>query len=535
MPDHKQKLLDLLCENNSADTSTSLAALFRNDPDRFRKFSVQSEQMLYDFSRTSIDRSALSELLELAQNSELQSWRNRLFSGEPVNVSENCPAHHPLLRESQPESSKTGVEIGEQVSAQRRALLSLGMSLYNGKMPGYHYPIKDVIHLGMGGSILGPQLVVEALQAEAHSQVRVHFLSSADGWELNALMQELEAQHTLVIAASKSFATAEIKLNLDCLKDWLQSAGSAVNPYAQMLAITARVDRASQAGFLEQNTLEIPASVGGRFSLWSSMGLPIVIRYGQQAYQQLLAGAESMDRHFQTATAEKNLPVMAALVTIWQRNVRNYPAVAVVPYDSRLRKLPAWLQQLDMESAGKSVDCHGQPLSQPAAPVVFGGTGTDSQHAFFQALYQGMETVPVEFIGVLNFHPDGNGACKHSRFQLINLLAQADALAFADKLEPEIQAASNCAHTEFAGNRPGTVMLLDSLTPQSLGELLAFYEHRIYTLSAIWGNNPFDQFGVEYGKRLAVKLGSLFDQASTAETGSAQSLQQWVLARLKNS
>ncbi len=531
MPESDQKPLGLLCKNNGTARDTQLSALFRADPDRFRAFSQQACQLLYDFSRTSIGRPGLAELLELASASELANWRQRLFAGEPVNVSEDCPAHHPLLREREPENSQAGV--GELVSSQRQAMMALGMAIHSGRMPGYPLIIKDVIHLGMGGSILGQRLVVEALQNESVGKVKVHFLASADGWELATLMRELEPQHTLIIAASKSFSTREIQLNTVALKAWLKQANPEQDPLAQMIAITAQPQLAREAGFSEKNILGIPATVGGRFSLWSSMGLPIVIRYGQQAYCQLLAGAERMDQHYLTTPIEQNLPVLAALVTLWQRNVCQYPAVAVVPYDSRLRSLPAWLQQLDMESAGKSVDCHGEPLSQPAAPVIFGGTGTDSQHAFFQALYQGMETVPVEFIGIIDFQPTEAETCEYSRFQLANLLAQADALAFAGELDPKIFAAGKLAHMRFAGNRPSSVMLLESLTPASLGELLAFYEHRIYTLSAIWGNNPFDQFGVEYGKHLAIKLESSLDEDNETDADDARTLHQWILAKLK--
>ncbi len=533
MAELDQQTLDMLCRNNKAEPSKTLSALFQADPERFQSFSRQARDMLYDFSRTSIDKSALTELLELASTSSLANWRSSLFAGAPVNVSEDSPAHHPLLRESVPENSQSGKQIGESVSAQRKAMLALGMAIYSGIMPGYKHAITDVIHLGMGGSILGQQLVVEALQNEATSQVRVHFLASADGWALNALMRDLQPQHTLVIAASKSFTTSEVQLNMKNLQNWLQQGNPDGDIFSQMIAITAQPGRARAAGFVEENILQMPITVGGRFSLWSAMGLPIVIRYGDQVYLQLLAGAENMDRHFRDADWGENMPVLAALITIWQRNVRQYPAVAVVPYDSRLRMLPAWLQQLDMESAGKSVDCQGKPLSHPAAPVVFGGTGTDSQHAFFQALYQGMEVVPVEFIGVVNFSSEASEGSKHSRFQLTNMLAQADALAFAGELDSNSQTEEKPGHKAFSGNRPSTLMLIDTLTPMALGELLAFYEHRIYALSAIWGNNPFDQFGVEYGKQLAMKLESMFDEDSVTEADTASGLHQWVLAKRK--
>ncbi len=533
MAELDQQTLDMLCINNKNEPSKTLSALFQSDPERFTGFSRQAREMLFDFSRTSIDKSVLAELLELANSSPLASWRTRLFSGVPFNVSEDSPAHHPLLRESTPENTQSGKDVGECVGTQRQAMLTLGMALHSGIMPGYQHAITDVIHLGMGGSVLGQQLVVEALQNEATSQINVHFLASADGWALNAFMRELQPQHTLVVAASKSFTTREIQLNMKSLQEWLQQGSSGGDASSQMIAITAQPDRARAAGFIKENILQIPQTVGGRFSLWSAMGLPIVIRYGDKAYLQLLAGAENMDRHFRDSDWSENIPVLAALVTIWQRNVRQYPAVAVVTYDSRLRMLPAWLQQLDMESAGKSVDCQGKPLSHPAAPVVFGGTGTDAQHAFFQALYQGMEVVPVEFIGVVNFRSEAPHASEHSRFQLTNMLAQADALAFAGGLETNGQVEDKLAHQAFSGNRPSTLMLIDTLTPMALGELLAFYEHRIYALSAIWGNNPFDQFGVEYGKQLSIKLESMFDEDSSTESDPHSSLHQWVVSKLK--
>ncbi|MCF6225545.1 MAG: glucose-6-phosphate isomerase [Xanthomonadales bacterium] len=530
MPDNKPNLLSVLCKNNNNPQVPTLADLFTHQPQRFQHFSNHWEQILFDYSRTGLTSARLDSLLQLVDESGLDKWRERLMTGEEVNTSEGRSADHCLMRATKPEDNANA--LGMVIQVQRDEMLALGNSLYQGILPGYSKAITDVIHLGIGGSVLGPQLALEALQGSASGTVRVHFLSSADGWQVSALMAELNPESTAVIVVSKSFSTKEIKLNLQRLQQWLSTAeqGDAAE---QLIAVTSGYARAQAAGFSKQNILLFPDSIGGRYSLWSAVGLAIVIRYGEAVYLQLLAGAEQMDLHFSEAAIKNNLSVLAALVTIWHRNVCNFPAVAVVAYDSRLRLLPAWLQQLDMESAGKSVDRQGQPLQHPAAPIIFGGSGTEVQHAFFQALYQGMDTIPVEFIGVICNDSELPENKSHNRFQLANLIGQADALAFTQQSS---DTAENDPHRQFVGNCPSSVVMLDSLNANSLGQLLAFYEHRIFVQSIIWGNNPFDQFGVEFGKHTANQVEDYLRTRGTNNSGGklaeANSLRDWVSERL---
>lgn len=530
MPDNNPNLLSVLCENNSNPYVPTLADLFEHQPQRFQYFSNHWEQLLFDYSRTGLTSTRLNSLLQLVDECGLDKWRERLMTGEEVNASEGRSADHCLMRATKPKDNANA--LGMVIQVQRDQMLALGNSLYQGVLPGYSKAITDVIHLGIGGSVLGPQLVVEALQASTSGTVRVHFLSSADGWQVSALMAELNPRSTAVIVVSKSFTTKEVKLNLQRLQQWLSIAEQGETA-EQFIAVTSDYARAQAAGFSKQNILLFPDSIGGRYSLWSAVGLAIVVRYGEAVYLELLAGAEQMDLHFSEAAIENNLPVLAALVTIWHRNVCNFPAVAVVAYDSRLRLLPAWLQQLDMESAGKSVDRQGQPLQHPAAPVIFGGSGTEVQHAFFQALYQGMDIIPVEFIGVICNDSELPENKSHNRFQLANLIGQADALAFTQQSS---DIAESDPHRQFAGNSPSSVLMLDSLNANSLGQLLALYEHRVFVQSIIWGNNPFDQFGVEFGKHTACQVEDYFQATSASklegDSVDVNSLRAWVAEKL---
>jgi len=536
MPEQNSHLLNLLCKNNRSPHDPTLAELYKSDPQRFKHYSTRLNQLMFDYSRTGLNSERLNSLLQLADDAGLDKWRRLMLEGEVVNASEGRPADHSLLRATKPEDSSN--RLGKDIQGQRTAMIALGASLHQGVLPGYEGVITDVIHIGIGGSVLGPRLILDALQDLDSGVVRVHFLTSADGRQAATLMKELKPETTAVVVVSKSFSTREIQLNLECLRLWLSASRAGLNPEDQMVAITSQYAVAESAGFNQENILLFPESIGGRFSLWSAVGIPIVVRYGQAVYLELLAGAERMDLHFADTPAGQNLPVLAALISIWHRNVCAYPAIAVVPYDSRLRLLPAWLQQLDMESAGKSVDRDGIQLEHPASPVIFGGSGTDVQHSFFQALYQGMDTIPVEFIGVLNNDSDEAGNNRHNRFQLANLIGQADALAFASQSQSAAATSPEPdPHRQFNGNRPSTVMLLDSLDAGNLGELLAFYEHRVFVQSVIWGNNPFDQFGVEFGKQLAEQVEEFLQSAASGradvESTDINSLHHWVAAKLR--
>lgn len=523
---------DLLQKYHNNPVTGDIPGLFAADPDRFQSFSRKYEGLLLDFSKTSIDHEAMDDLLRAADQGGLPAAIQAIFSGAIVN------AWHTLLRSS---ASAGDSDQNAAFATERSRMLGLADALRAGKVPGCEDDISDIVHLGVGGSALGPALVTDALGNRANDRVQIHYLASADGHALTKLLGELKPEHTAVIVASKSFTTRETLLNAGALRDWL-ARGGVHKPVARMMAITAARESALEFGITGELVLKIWPEIGGRYSIWSSIGLPAAIAIGNEAYSELLAGAEAMDQHFRTASPASNLPVLLALCGIWHRNVCGYAILAVMPYDYRLRLLPDWLQQLDMESNGKSTGNDGEPLDCATAPAVLGGLGTISQHSVFQALHQGSDIIPVEFIGVLQ---PGHDLTEHHRLQIGNMLAQGEALmrgrsatqtrSFLEEsgMEPE-QLENQLPHRTFPGNRPSITLLMDELTPYSLGQLLALYEHKVYVQSVIWDINAFDQWGVEYGKTLANECETALS-SETAVVGQASDLLSYVRGMLNRS
>jgi len=425
----------------------------------------------------------------------VENARKRLFGAEDVNYTERRPALHMALR-SDEVLERLDSDTVKRVKDNRQRMYSFAADFAAGHLPGRaDRPVSHIIHIGIGGSVLGPRLLIEALAK--HGQPQVHFLSSVDAHLRSALLAQLDPGETAVIIATKSFTTGETLLHGHRVLEWLESALGREAALERVFAVSGNLPAVEAFGVSLDNTLYLPDWVGGRYSIWSAVSLCAAAVMGEGGFSEFLEGAAAMDRHFQAAPLGQNLPVLMALVGIWHRNVNGYPAEGVIPYDYRLRSLPAYLQQLVMESNGKSVDSQGRRVGYATSPVLFGEPGTDAQHSLFQMFHQGTDIVPLSFIGVI--HPDHGDAEAHAAL-LANMLAQATALATGTaglgRETPDV-------YRQMPGERPSGILLLDRLTPASLGRLLALYEHRVFVESVIWDINPFDQFGVELGKVLA--------------------------------
>ena len=469
------------------------------EPGRFENFSQSSGNLLLDFSRTSLDQQALDHLLKLAAHSGVEESRDRLFRGEEINFTEQRPALHMAMRNDDV-LSKLDPDTSAGVAENRHRMLGFAAAFAAGHLPGQTgQVVRHIIHIGIGGSVLGPRLLIEALGQASSPQV--HFLSSVDAHFREQLLKGLDPAETAVIVATKSFTTGETLLHARRVMQWMKLELGREAADQRLFAISGNMAAVEAFGVPQANTLFLPDWVGGRYSIWSAVSLSAAAVMGEGAFTEFLQGAADMDRHFQTAALEHNLPVLMALTGIWHRNICGYSAQAVIPYDHRLRSVPAYLQQLVMESNGKSTDRDGDPVNYSTSAVLFGEPGTDAQHSLFQMFHQGTDIVPIDFIGVIR--PDHDDAEAHAVL-LANMLAQATALATgtaglegSDDLD---------IHRQMPGGRPSEIILMDALTPSSLGQLLALYEHKVFVESVIWNINPFDQFGVELGKVLATSI-----------------------------
>jgi len=461
--------------------ATNLVSMLRADPARATDFALRVGPLYANFSRQGYDRAALDILFEQWAAVDAPGRLGALFEGEQVNPTEARPALHTALR-----GSLTQARVAADAHAEARIARARMHELIAALTAS---EVTDIVSVGIGGSDLGPRLAVDALSGPLPGRFRVHFLSNVDGGAAERTLAGLDPARTAVLLISKSFGTQETLLNGALLRQWLGDD-------SRLYAISANVERAASAfNIPAERILPMWDWVGGRYSLWSAVGLPIALAIGDEAFDQLLAGAAEMDAHVLNAAPRENLAAWHALTAIWNINARGLATQLVMPYDERLKLLPNYLQQLVMESLGKSVKLDGSPVDAPTVPVWWGGLGTDSQHSFFQALHQGTQIVPVDFIGVAR--GDDPYAENHAAL-LSNLLGQAEALANGQ--------GNTDPHRAYAGNRPSTMILLDSLTPRSLGALLALYEHSVYLQAVMWGINPFDQFGVELGKQVANRL-----------------------------
>ena len=470
----------------------TIADLFASDRCRFKTNSWELEGILLDLSKNRIDDAAWDGLLALAEHAEVAAARDAMYAGEPINTTEDRKVLHVALRDS------TGIadpSVADDVTAATARLAAFTKAVRDGSLTGKTgQSFRHVINIGIGGSHLGPMLTAEALADAACLKVR--FAANLDGHDLAAALADVDPETTLFLVCSKSFTTQETLTNATSAARWLTEALGSDAICGHFAALTAKPEAAKAFGIAAQHIFPMWDWVGGRFSLWSAAGLPSALAMGWSACAAMLDGAHSMDHHFRDAPLALNLPVRLALAGIWNINMEGLGALAVVPYDERLRSLPAFIQQLDMESNGKGVTQTGAPLDVAAAPIVFGVAGTNAQHSFHQSLHQGPLGAAVEFIGVAR--PDHDLSGHHDKL-IANLLAQAEALAIGTDGDGDVNRAC-------PGNRPSTTILLETLDPKRLGMLLALYEHKVFVQGVIWGINSFDQFGVELGKKLAARL-----------------------------
>ena len=501
----------------AADPSQPTIAELLEDASRSRALQLEAGGLLFDFSKQRLSRKALAELLRLAQE---RQWRERvadLFQGAPVNSSEGRAALHSALRAP---PARQPPAIGAEVAANLERLKRFAAELAEGRRTGCSgKAFAQVVHIGIGGSELGPRLAVEALQPASRG-LPVRFVANVDGHALAQALDGLDPETTLFIVVSKSFATLETRLNAQSARRWFLERTRCPEALARhFIAVTANAQAAADFGLPRQSVFPIWDWVGGRFSLWSAAGLSIALALGGEAFDALLAGAHAMDRHFQEAPAAANAPLLAALIGVWNGNFLGATSQAVLPYDERLRLLPDYLQQLETESNGKRVRRDGSPLEIHSTPILWGGVGSTGQHAFHQWLHQGTHGCAVDFIltGAAE-----HGLPEHHRWLLANGLSQAKALAFgAEHADP---------HRAVPGNRPSTTIVLDRLDPARLGALLAFYEHRTFCQGLIWGLNSFDQWGVELGKQLAE---TLFEQLGGAAAEDQDASTRALIERLR--
>ena len=480
----------LLALGQTFKTRFDLRTAFGTDSSRFGNFSQPAPHLFADLSKNLIDGDVQTLLFELARACGLEGHRDAMFAGEAINNTENRQVMHFLLRKPASSLENRARVASKNVAPELRQVHeTLTAMLAFAEQVRSDDAITDIVNIGIGGSDLGPQMAVLALAGFVLPGKQFHFVANIDGHELAACLKPLRPQNTLFLIASKTFTTIETMTNAASAKAWF-TANGGTDTARHFAALTTNVAAAAQFGIT--TTFGFWDWVGGRYSLWSAIGLPLAIAIGADQFRDFLAGAHAMDEHFRTAALEQNLPARLGLLDVWYRNFLGFTSRSITPYHSALRRLPAYLQQLEMESNGKSVDAQGHGLPFATSPVLWGEPGTNGQHAYFQMLHQGTEVVPVEFIAVK--HPSHKLA-GHHRLLLANVVAQAQALM--------VGKADAGGHRNFSGNRPSSFLLLDALTPQSLGALIALQEHRVFVSGSIWGINSFDQWGVELGKVLA--------------------------------
>lgn len=492
-----------------------LRTLFAENPRRFEEFSVKRDNYLFDYSKNLINSTTMEYLLRLAEETKVKEAINLMFSGEKINETENKAVLHTALRDF---SDKPIFVNGEDVKPKIKRVLSQ-MRLFSEKVISGEYrgfsgeKITDVVNIGIGGSDLGPVMVCSALK-HYKTRLNTHFISNVDGNHLAEVLKNLNPETTLFIVASKTFTTQETITNAFSAKKWFLQKATEEDVAKHFVALSTNIDAVKSFGIAEENIFEFWDWVGGRYSLWSAIGLSIVLSIGYDNFEKLLKGANETDVHFQTAEFSQNIPILMALLGIWYRNFAGASSYAVLPYSQYLERFPAYLQQTDMESNGKFVDRNGDFVNYEAGTIIWGEAGTNGQHSFYQLLHQGTELIPADFIA---FVRSCNVVADHQEKLLANFFAQTEALAFGkneDEVYAELKHTGNTddeiykilIYKIFQGNSPTNSLLIDELTPYSLGQLIALYEHKIFVQGVIWNVYSFDQFGVELGKVLANKI-----------------------------
>ncbi len=499
-----------LSKHYEAMHKVQLKDLFRNDPQRFEKYSLQLDDLLVDYSKNFIEAETLRHLLALADEMELQKGIEQLFGGEPINETENRSVLHMALRDP---SRIDG--IGEAVRRVLDQIKLFSRQVGSGEWKGYTgKAITDIVNIGIGGSDLGPVMAAEALRPYHLSHLRMHFVSNVDGSHISEALKSLSPETTLFIIASKTFTTQETMTNAQTARAWFLDSAPEKELRKHFVAVSTATQRVGEFGIDPANMFEFWDWVGGRYSLCSAIGLPVACGIGFDHFKEILEGAHEMDEHFRSASLEKNIPVLLGLIGIWYVNFFGTKAEAVLPYDQYLHRLPAYLQQANMESNGKSMDRSGKPVTYATGPVIFGEAGTNGQHSFYQLLHQGTHFIPCDFLAPVHSH---NPVGDHHQKLLSNFFAQSEALMngkTAEEALTELRLQGKTAaeieallpYNVFEGNRPSNSIIFEKLTPKTLGRLIAMYEHKIFVQGVIWNIFSFDQWGVELGKQLAGQI-----------------------------
>ncbi|GGG00766.1 glucose-6-phosphate isomerase [Pontibacter amylolyticus] len=511
-----------------------LRDLFKADPDRFKKFSFEVDGTLYDFSKNRITEETLDLLTELAEETKVPAAIESMLRGEKINATEGRAVLHTALRNfTDQELIVDGENVLEEVRDAQRQMKDFCDRLHSGEWKGYTgKKVRHVVNIGIGGSHLGPQMVTEALKKYQKPDIEVHFISNVDGTDAAEVLRKVDPETTLFIIASKTFTTKETIANAHTARSWfLESAKDEAHVSKHFVALSTNTEAVSKFGIAPENTFRFWDWVGGRFSLWSAIGLSVACAIGYDKFEELLRGAESMDKHLKNTPTRQNIPVLMALLSIWYTNFFEAQSHAVLPYDQYLRLLPEYLQQLQMESNGKTAMRNGEYVNFQTQPVIWGAAGTNGQHSFFQLIHQGTVLIPSDFLAPVNSH---NPIGEHHPMLLSNFFAQTEAL-MKGKTEDEVRAELEkkgmageeleqlVPHKVFEGNKPSTSIMFDMLTPYALGSLIAMYEHKTFVQGVIWNVYSFDQWGVELGKQLAgaIEEELLHDKAAEHDSSTA--------------
>ena len=510
-----------------------MRTLFETQPDRFERFSLEAAGLFLDYSKNRIDDETMRLLLQLARERGVEQRRAAMFGGERINLTENRAVLHIALRRPRGTSLLVdGQDVMPEVHAVLQRMRAFTERVRDGDWRGAGgAQITDIVNIGIGGSDLGPEMVCRALRPHVHPRLNLHFVANVDGHDLDTALQQLNPDTTLFIVASKTFTTRETMMNAGSARDWFLSRRPLADLPKHFVAVSTNAEAVRAFGIDTDNMFPFWDWVGGRYSVWSAIGLPVALAVGFERFAEFLAGAHEMDRHFQEAPLERNMPVILAMIGIWYRNFFRFPSLSIAPYLQDLSQFPAYLQQLDMESNGKRVTRAGQPAACDTGPIVWGDVGTNGQHAYFQLLHQGTDVTPVDFIAALR---PAHALPGHHQVLLANCFAQAEAFMRgknADEVRADLHAqgmneheiARLLPHRVFPGNRPSNMLLMERLTPATLGALIALYEHKVFVQGTVWDINSFDQWGVELGKVLAKNIereleGKAAPQAHDAST-----------------
>ncbi|QCX53221.1 glucose-6-phosphate isomerase [Elizabethkingia sp. JS20170427COW] len=504
-----------LLQDHFAQQNFELADLFQKNPQRFTDFSLQHQNLLFDYSKNLVDEKTLQLLLQLADECQLKDAIEKMFTGDTINATEGRAVLHTALRSfGENTILQHGEDIAPEIAKVLQQMKAFSEKVISGEHKGFTgKPITDVVNIGIGGSDLGPAMVCNALK-HYKTRLNVHFVSNVDGNHIAEVVKDLNPETTLFIVASKTFTTQETMTNALSAKTWFLQAAEESDVALHFVALSTNIAAVKNFGIAEENIFQFWDWVGGRYSLWSAIGLSIVFAVGYDNFEKLLRGAQNSDQHFRNTEFNKNIPVLMALLGIWYRNFYDASSYAILPYSQYLDRFAAYLQQGDMESNGKSVDRNGDYVEYETGPIIWGEPGTNGQHAFYQLIHQGTELIPADFIA---FAKACNPLSDHQDKLMSNFFAQTEALAFGKDKETVIQELKSAGKSEeeiaslvnykvFSGNVPTNSFIFEELTPFSLGQLIAFYEHKIFVQGVIWNIYSFDQWGVELGKQLANKI-----------------------------